>query len=94
MFTFDRESGVFLERDGDQWSAVGLWQVAFLEKRLVNGQTVFLAFGAGEEETGKAVRYLARNWRRLQKQYSDRGFGIRLSVDRNGNVAVENAIVN
>jgi hypothetical protein len=38
---------------------------ALLEKLVVNGKTVIIAFGDGEVETHEAVRYLAYRWKEL-----------------------------
>jgi hypothetical protein len=52
LFKFDSVRSVFLERDeGNQYQVVsGLWDVAILEKLVLNAQIVFIAFGAGERD--------------------------------------------
>lgn len=93
LFPFDPDRGRFLERVGDRYQVVDdLWNVAVLEKMIVEGQTVLIAFGAGERETKRAVQYLVRNWRTLHKQYPEQPFGIRLSLDDKGNVKVARAL--
>jgi hypothetical protein len=57
---------------------------AALNKMLVDGKVVFIALGFGEVETGAAVRYLANNWQRLEKNYGKSEFGIYLTVDNSG----------
>ena len=44
---------------------VDRYNLALLEKLVVNGRTIIIAFGDGESETREAVRYLAHRWKEL-----------------------------
>lgn len=94
FFRFDEESGRFFERIEGQYQAIdNSHDVAVLEKMMVAGQTVFLAFGTGERHTRSALQHLRTNWQKLSKEYPGKAFGIRLSGMNEGKVRVEKVLV-
>ncbi len=88
--TFDDAKKKFMvcrgERAGEELDPSD--KLAVLEKMIVGGEVVLVAFGYGEIQTKIAVRYLACNWRELDRKHEDREFGVCLSVDDKGEAQV------
>ena len=89
--SFDDDKKKFVRR-----TAKGHWEeldnshrLAILEKMVVDGKVVIVAFGFGEIGTSGAVRHLINEWRILADKYGNEAFARLLFVESNGQVDVQ-----
>jgi hypothetical protein len=47
---------------------------------ILKDQVIFFVFGNGEVYTRSAARFLAKNWRKLNRRFPEQAFGICLYV--------------
>ena len=64
-------------------------KLAILEKIIVDGKVVIVAFGFGELGTSSAVRYLINEWKTLADKYQNKEFARLLLVKSSGQVHVQ-----
>jgi hypothetical protein len=64
-------------------------KLAILEKMVIDGKAVIVAFGFGELGTSSAVRHLINEWKILADKYQDKAFARLLLVESNGQVHVQ-----
>lgn len=78
-FRYNTDTGAYEELINSKYEQMEpANDVTILEKLTIGGQSVFVAHGIGEEQTQRAVRYLALNWYLLYKKYGKADFSIRL----------------
>jgi hypothetical protein len=86
--TFDDEKKFLVRRDGqaqmEEMADSG--NLAVLQKLIIDGRVVVIAFGFGEHGTCAAVRHLAGEWQKLAKKHPDKGFAHLLLVGSKGEV--------
>lgn len=89
-FIFDQDAEMFaIGRGPDQGERLEQsGQMAIVDRMIIDGRTVLIAFGFGETHTKAAVDFLARNWRDLHQEFQDREFGICLLVGDDGQARV------
>lgn len=88
--TFDRDAEKFIicrgVKAGEHLEPSG--QMAVLNRMLIDGRTVIVAFGFGETHTKAAVEFLAEYWHDLDREFNDREFGVCLLIGNAGHAAV------
>lgn len=89
--SFDDSKKKFVRRtEQGQWEELdNSHKLAILEKIIVDGKTVIVAFGFGEIGTSSAVRHLINEWRILATKHGDKVFARLLLVESNGQVHVQ-----
>lgn len=79
QYRWDFRDSQYQERvDGEYKNIEPSGDVAVVEKRIIDGQVVFLAHGFGEKDTARAVQYLIDNWEQLYRSHGEGEFGIRV----------------
>ncbi len=89
--SFDDGRKKFVRRTKQgQWEELnGSDKLAILEKIIVGGKVVIIAFGFGELGTSSAVRHLISEWKTLADKYRDKEFARLLLVENGGQVRVQ-----
>jgi len=92
----DEEKKFYVWRNGQGWQELqDSGRLALLEKLVVDGKTVIVAFGFGESGTSAAARHLANEWKTLlgecgKKRQNE--FARLLYINDNGRVQIQEEI--
>jgi len=88
--TFSDTEKIFIEKIGEEPTRLqDSEKLAILQKLVINGKVVIIAFGFGEVHTAAAVQHLAYEWRALAKKYRRKPFAQLLSLEDSGQVQVQ-----
>jgi len=89
--SFDDDKKKFVRRtEQGQWEELdNSHELAILEKIVVDGKVVIVAFGFGELGTSSAARHLINEWKILADKYQDKAFARLLLVESSGQVHVQ-----